>query len=62
MSASYIMLKAPNFEPEGDDTLIIRLSWSSRGHTFEELQATIDAEKAVFQRIFSGVRKAVLGA
>jgi len=61
MPTSYTILKAPNFEPEGDDTLIVRLSWSSRGHAFEELRATIDAEKAVFHRIISSVRKAVFG-
>jgi hypothetical protein len=34
MSASNTMLKAPKFEPEGDATLIMRLSWPSRGHAF----------------------------
>jgi len=61
MPTSYTMLKALNVEQEGDDTLIVRLSWYSRGHSFEELRATIDAEKAVFHRIISGVRKAAFG-
>jgi hypothetical protein len=61
MPTAYLMLKAPNFEPEGDDTLNVRLSWYSRGHAFEELRSTIDAEKAIFHRIISGVRKAVHG-
>jgi len=34
MPASNTMLKAPKFEPEGDDTLIVCLSWPSRGNAF----------------------------